>query len=92
MNHTYRYQGFAIEVGVETDFHSRSTIGRGASLGYVATVRILWPGLPVAVFSPLRFGDTRDRLFASEADALIGGCSAGQRLVDDLSERGEPDY
>jgi len=86
----YQYRGFSIGVSVETDFNRRPTIGVASHVGYVATVRILRPESSVAVFSPLRFGDTRSHLFSSEGDALMGGCSAGQRLVDDLCACGEP--
>jgi hypothetical protein len=50
----------------------------------VAVVRISKAGASVAVFSPLRFGESRGRPFLSKADALMGGYSAGQRIVDDL--------
>ena len=90
MHRTYQYRGFSIEVSVETDFNRRPTIAVASHVGYVATVRILRPDLPVAVFSPLRFGETRNHLFSSEGDALMGGCSAGQRLVDDPCGCGEP--
>jgi hypothetical protein len=36
------------------------------------------------VFSPLRFGESQGKPFLSEADALMAGYSAGQRIVDDL--------
>lgn len=84
MNRTYQYHGFSIEVGVETNFDQRRTSGLDGQVGYVATVTILLPGSPVAVFSPLRFGDTLGHAFSSEGDALSGGRGAGQRLVDDL--------
>jgi hypothetical protein len=50
----------------------------------VAVVRICKAGASVAVFSPLRFGESRGKPFFSEADALMGGYSAGRRIVDDL--------
>jgi hypothetical protein len=36
------------------------------------------------VFSPLRFGESRGKLFFGETDALMGGFSTGQRIVEDL--------
>jgi hypothetical protein len=36
------------------------------------------------VFSPLRFSESQGKPFLSEADALMGGYSAGRRIVDDL--------
>lgn len=91
MHRTYQYHGFSIEIGVETNFDQRWTINLDAHVGYVATVTILHPGLPVAVFSPLRFGDTLGRPYSSEIDAITGGRGAGQRLVDDLCDRREQD-
>jgi hypothetical protein len=60
--------------------------GRSATtiVGYVAVVRISKAGAAVAVFSPLRFGESQGKPFVSEADALMGGYSAGRRIVDDL--------
>lgn len=84
MHRTYQYQGFSIEVDVETNVNQQTAVGLDACVGYVAMVRILRPDLPVAVFSALRFGDMRGRLFSTEVDALKGGFGAGQRLVDDL--------
>lgn len=84
MNCTYQYQGFDIEVAVEADFNR--TGGRTATgeTGYVAVVRICKAGDAVAVFSPLRFGESQGKPFLSEEDALMGGYSAGRRIVDDL--------
>ena len=83
MNRTYHYHGFEVEVAVEADF---SWLGRSAlsSAGYVAVVRICKEGAALAVFSPLRFGESQGKPFLSEADALMGGYSAGRRIVDDL--------
>ena len=84
MNCTYQYQGFDIEVAVEADFNwSRGRTATG-EVGYVAVVRICKAGAAVAVFSPLRFGESQGKPFLSEADALMGGYSAGRRIVDDL--------
>ncbi|SAK79562.1 hypothetical protein AWB76_05344 [Caballeronia temeraria] len=84
MNCTYQYQGFDIEVSVEAGVNWRG--GRAASeeVGYVAVVRICKAGSAVAIFSPLRFGEAQGKPFPSEADALMGGYSAGRRIVDDL--------
>jgi hypothetical protein len=50
----------------------------------VAVARIRKSGVSVAVFSPLRFGESRGESFFSETNALMGGYSAGRRIVDDL--------
>nr|WKF55668.1 hypothetical protein HUO10_000112 [Paraburkholderia busanensis] len=84
MTHTYEYQGFTLVVDVEVDpgWIRESTVAHNA--GFVSTVRILRAGTAVALFSPLRFGDTGGRPFETDADALTGGCTAAQRIVDDL--------
>ncbi|RKF33410.1 hypothetical protein BCY88_10145 [Paraburkholderia fungorum] len=83
MSRTYRYQGFDVEVAVESRLPlERQPPTREA--GYVAIVRICKAGAAVAVFSPMRFGESHGKPFPSEADALMGGFSAAQRIVDDL--------
>lgn len=84
MNRTYRYQGFDVEVAVETDYSWK--IGRSATArtGYAVVVRISRAGSAVAVFSPLRLGESPGKPFFSEVDALMGGYSVGQRIVEDL--------
>ncbi|CAE6737223.1 hypothetical protein [Paraburkholderia haematera] len=84
MNRTYHYHGFDVEVTVEADFGWQVERSALSSAGYVAVVRICKAGAALAVFSPLRFGETQGRPFLSEADALMGGYSAGRRIVDDL--------
>jgi hypothetical protein len=84
MNCTYQYQGFEIEVALEADFNWRGGPTATGEVGYVAVVRICKAGAAVAVFSPPRFGESQGKPFLSEADALMGGYSAGRRIVDDL--------
>ncbi|MFM0016680.1 hypothetical protein PQR46_43215 [Paraburkholderia sediminicola] len=84
MSRTYHYHGFAIDVAVGTDFSWKGGRSATAAVGYVAVVRISKAGAAVAVFSPLRFGESQGKPFLSEADALMGGYSAGRRIVDDL--------
>ena len=84
MNRTYHYHAFDVEVAIEADFSwlgGRSALSR---VGYVAVVRICKAGAALAVFSPLRFGESPGKPFLSEADALMGGYSAGRRIVDDF--------
>ena len=84
MSRTYQYQGFDVEVAVEVDVTWKGRQAATGEVGYVAVVRICKAGAAVAVFSPLRFGDSQGKPFLCEADALMGGCSAGRRIVDDL--------
>jgi hypothetical protein len=84
MIHAYQYQGFDIAVAIETDFSWKGVRGASATVGYVAIVRISKAGSGVALFSPLRLGESQGKPFISEIDALMSGYSAGRRVVDDL--------
>ena len=83
MMRTYEYHGYTLSVTVESD-NTWSTSGAARRVGYVAIVSILRAGSTVAVFSPLRFGESGGRPFATEADAIMGGHSAARKIVDDL--------
>jgi hypothetical protein len=83
MMHKYQYKGFEIEVAVQSDFSRVNEDGR-ASIGHVVIVTVARMGTTVAIFSPLRLGDTDGRAFATKADALMTGYSAARRIVDDL--------
>jgi hypothetical protein len=81
MIHAYQYYGFDIAVGIETDFSWKGVRGASATMGYVTISKA---GTAVAVFSPLRFGESQGKPFISEIDALMSGYSAARRVVDDL--------
>lgn len=84
MTRTYDYEGFRLEISVESDF----TIGAKHAVrgrpGYVAVVRIFQESSPVAACSPLRLGEAGGRPFATEADALMCGYGAARAIVDDV--------
>ncbi|KLU28124.1 hypothetical protein EOS_00945 [Caballeronia mineralivorans PML1(12)] len=84
MNRIYRYHGFDIAVAVETDFGWKVGGRVPASVGYVAVVKISKVGAAGTVLSPLRLGESQGKPFTSETDALMGGYTAGRRMVDDL--------
>lgn len=84
MSRTYQYQRFDVKVDVEADLYWKSGCTPTREVGYVAVVRICKAGAAVAVFSPLRFGESHGKPFLSEGDALTGGYSAARRIVDDL--------
>ena len=84
MMRRYEYEGFALEVTVESDFKVRLKGQAPTRPGYVAVVRIFRENQAVAVFSPLRFGEIGGRPFATEADAIMGGYAAARKIVDDL--------
>lgn len=84
MNCIDQYQGFDVEVAVKEDFNWQGGRAATGEVGYVAVVRIYKAGAAVVVFSPLRFGESQGKPFLSEEDALMGGYSAGRRIVGDL--------
>jgi hypothetical protein len=83
MKRVYEYHGHAVEVSTEAGFRWQADAPI-SSYGFIAIVRISRAGATLAQFSPLRLGDSGGHSFMSEAEALMGGYSAGRRLVDDL--------
>ncbi|MFL9965144.1 hypothetical protein PQR02_29645 [Paraburkholderia sediminicola] len=83
MHRTYGYKGFTIAVEAE----SVSGIPRGKVLsvpvGYVAVVYISL-GVSPATIQPLRFGRDNDCPFATEAETLMRGYGAAQRIIDGI--------
>jgi hypothetical protein len=83
MHRTYGYRDFSIKVEVE----SVGGIPKGKSLsvpvGYVAVVHIFLGARPATV-QPLRFGRHNGSPFATEAETVMRGYSAAQRIVDDM--------
>jgi hypothetical protein len=84
MMRTYEYQGFTLQVSVESSLSFQPIKRPAARSGYVAVVRVFQAGNAVAMFSPLRFGEAGGRPFDTEVDALMGGYSAARKIVDDL--------
>jgi hypothetical protein len=84
MTRTYEYHGYTLVVAVESDFDWRLVGNNAARPSYVATVKIFQADNAIAIFSPLRFGEAGGRPFRTESDALMGGHSVAQRIVDDL--------
>ncbi|WP_321916574.1 MULTISPECIES: hypothetical protein [unclassified Paraburkholderia] len=84
MTRSYDYEGFTLEIAVESDIRIGPARAEPIRPGYVAVVRIFQAASTVAVFSPLRFGEAGGRPFATEADALMGGYSAARKIIDDL--------
>lgn len=81
------YKGFTVGVAVQSNL-SAALKNERTSLGYVVVITIARPGTPVAIFSPLRLGDSSGRSFSNEAEALMTGYSAARRLVEDLLDAG----
>ncbi|TDG03713.1 hypothetical protein E1N52_33595 [Paraburkholderia guartelaensis] len=84
MSRSYEYLGYTLEVSVEVDFLMAQGKRNCSEPGYVAVVRVFKSGTSIALISPLRFGESGGRPFANEADAIMGGFSAGRKIVDDL--------
>ncbi|NVH73690.1 hypothetical protein FSB08_14220 [Paraburkholderia sp. JPY432] len=84
MTRSYDYEGFMLDISVESDSSIGPNRREPTRRGYIAIVRIFQAASAVAVFSPLRFGEAPGRPFATEADALMSGYSAARKLVDDL--------
>ena len=84
MMRAYEYHGFTLQIAVESGFTFRPIKPAAARAGYVAVVRVFQAGNAVAIFSPIRFGETGGRPFDTEVDALMGGYSAARKIVDDL--------
>jgi hypothetical protein len=84
MTRTHEYNGFTLQVAVESGFHNRPTKRASAHPGYVAVVRICEAGCAVPRLSPLRLGEAGGHPFESEAEALNGGYIAARTIVDDL--------
>jgi hypothetical protein len=84
MRRDYEYRGFIVEVVVEADFQLRATQRAVSTPVFIAVVRVVTKGSAVPIVAPLRLGNATGTAFATEADALMNGYAAGQRLVDDL--------
>ncbi|MCX4150045.1 MULTISPECIES: hypothetical protein [Paraburkholderia] len=84
MTRTYEYNGFTLQVAVESDCRSGPAKRASAHPGYVAVVRICEAGSAVPRLSQLRLGEAGGHAFESEADALNGGYIAARTIVDDL--------
>ncbi|WP_109480607.1 hypothetical protein [Paraburkholderia sp. C35] len=87
MNQTYEYNGYTLQIAIESDFQTRKDAHVARTPGYVAVVRICEPGTRLSRISPLRFVEKAGHPFVSESDALNGGYHAARTLVDDLSQR-----
>jgi hypothetical protein len=85
MKRVYEYKGFQIDVEAEPVWKSSHGISLAAPEGYLAVVRISTRTAAVPIFTPLRLTAERSNPFATEAEALMAGYSAGQRVIDDAA-------
>ncbi|SAL82413.1 hypothetical protein AWB74_06263 [Caballeronia arvi] len=83
MKRTYAYRGFSIVVETDAAIESSRKTTVGSTDGYFAIVQIATlEGEPIT--SPVRLTAFGERPFATEADTLMAGHSAGQRIIEDV--------
>jgi hypothetical protein len=83
MNRIYTYRGFEIAVELERVWETTGNVSLLPPRGYIAVVHIRRTGATRPTVTPIRLTADNQRPFATEADALMAGCSAGQRVIDD---------
>lgn len=86
MNRIYAYKkGFEVEVDLEAVWETSGniTLQPLSRIGFIAVVQIRRSGATRPMLAPIRLMADNQRPFATEADALMAGFSAGQRVIDD---------
>ena len=83
MKRIYKYKGYEVSVELEPVWSTISGVTLLSPRGYVAVVHIRTAGAVRPTFAPIRLTADSKNPFATEADALMAGYSAGQRVVDD---------
>jgi hypothetical protein len=86
MKRIYHHRGHVLDVSVEAVCRTQAG---PAALDYVAVLLISSDKTKQAPFASLRIDRTAGRVFASEAEALMGGYSVGRSIVDKLIDGGE---
>lgn len=83
MKRTYTYRGFSVVVQADPAFGAPRTATLTSPEGFYAVVYIATAqGAPI--IAPVRLTRYGEQPFATEADALMAGHSAGQRLIEDV--------
>ncbi|WP_396328675.1 hypothetical protein [Burkholderia anthina] len=83
MNRIYTYKGFTITVDLEPVWEASGNVTLLPPRGFIAVVNIKMAGMVRPMVAPIRLTADNQQPFAKEADALMAGFSAGQRVVDD---------
>ncbi|MCP3712991.1 hypothetical protein M3I54_39920 [Paraburkholderia sp. CNPSo 3274] len=83
MKRIYNYRGFAVTVEAEPVWESSGNVTLLAPGGFVAVVHIGRGGATRPTVAPIRLMSDTQEPFVTEADALMTGFSAGQRVIDD---------
>ncbi|GAB3626919.1 hypothetical protein PTE30175_03519 [Pandoraea terrae] len=84
MKRIYTYKGFEVTVELEPVWEAAGRITVSPPRGFVAVVDIRAAGATRPMVAPIRLMADSHRPFATDAEALMSGYSAGQRVVDDL--------
>jgi hypothetical protein len=87
MKRIYRYKGFEVTVELEAVWETAGSVTLLPPQGFVAVVEIRMVGATRPVVAPIRLAATTQHPFATQAEALMAGYSAGQRVVDDTLAR-----
>ncbi|NVH71069.1 hypothetical protein FSB08_00555 [Paraburkholderia sp. JPY432] len=82
MQRTYPYKGFEITVELEPVWEASGSAVLSPPRGFVAIVSVGANGVPTSLISPIRLMKDTWKPFGTEATALMAGCSAGQRLIE----------
>jgi hypothetical protein len=89
MKRNYIFNAFTVVVETDPVAPPSAAARLRAPEGFFAIVQITTEqGTPIT--SPVRLSGAGERPFATEAEALMSGHTAGQRLIEDLA-RGEQD-
>jgi hypothetical protein len=81
MKRIYSYRGFDVTVQLEAIWETSGNVTVLPPKGFVAVVHIVMAGTTRPMVAPIRLR-VDGPLFASEAEALMAGFSAGQRAID----------
>jgi hypothetical protein len=83
MKRIYGYKGFEVAVELEPVWKTTGGVTLLPPQGFIAVVQIRMVGATFPVVAPIRLSATTQQPFATQAEALMAGYSAGQRIVDD---------
>lgn len=83
MRRVYNYKGYEVSVELEPVWEAAGGITLLPPRGFVAVVHIRTAGAVRPTVAPIRLTADDQRPFKSEAEALMAGYSAAQRVVDD---------
>jgi hypothetical protein len=87
---TLRPRKFEVSVDLELVWKSSRGVNLSAPQGFIAVAQIRVAGAIRSMVAPIRLTEDDRRPFATEAEALMAGYSAGQRIVDDTFSLFEP--